>query len=327
LNKILLVENDEIGKTYAELIEKTLDAQVTWVNNRKSAIENVENNNIKVVILDQRLEAGELGTEVLKEILKINPFVVSILLSGQARADDVESAHKMGLFRYIDKTDIDQLPEVIIQALWKYNALVLAERTSKAKKELFSFSKGLNPFKKYRVYQLNKICINENYIFTNSWLEKLSVEAGQAIETEVDVEFNQQIIIEDKGITELVNNYSLAMENLKVKLGGGVQVMMRSERTQRSIGEIKKSAKRKLSLSLPEIPKNIKENYLVSISYQINQVFKQYADIIGVECPLCNSMEIYSIISYEPTNQIKKRQLLLYKDGETEIVESPSVSL
>ena len=72
-NKILIVENEESGKVYKEILERALNVEVFWARNKDEAIHIVENNHIKVALLDQRLEAGELGTEVWK-IIEQNPF-------------------------------------------------------------------------------------------------------------------------------------------------------------------------------------------------------------------------------------------------------------
>lgn len=139
-NKILIVENEESGKIYKEILERALNVEVFWARNKDEAIHIVENNHIKVALLDQRLEAGELGTEVWKIIRDKQGDIKPIMLTGRARREEVGEGIKLGYVDYIDKfVDLDRLPESVIKALESYNSTSLNSRIDRKFKLLFEF--------------------------------------------------------------------------------------------------------------------------------------------------------------------------------------------
>ena len=88
-SSILIVENDDVGRIYKETIEDILNIDVFWAKNENEAINIIENNYIKVALLDQRLDAGELGTDVLEKLRKIQPNVIAIMLTGKAHNEEI----------------------------------------------------------------------------------------------------------------------------------------------------------------------------------------------------------------------------------------------
>ena len=123
MNKILLIENEDTGIYYKELMEKSIDnIEIIWVKNRKDALAAYDEYQFKIVVYDQRLDNNELGTEVMSEIKKKNQNVLGIMLSAHATPYDTVQAGKNDLlFEYINKSQVDILPVKIIDALRFYD--------------------------------------------------------------------------------------------------------------------------------------------------------------------------------------------------------------
>jgi ActR/RegA family two-component response regulator len=322
-NKILIVENEESGKVYKEILERALNVEVFWARNKDEAIHIVENNHIKVALLDQRLEAGELGTEVWKIIRDKQKDIKPIMLTGRAHRDEVGEAIKLGYVDYIDKlADLVKLPESVIKALESYNSTLLNSRIDRKFKLLFEFYKGINFLKKYKVYLISQILLDKDYVFEDKWIEKLSVEAGQTIEHEIEFEFEDRVEIEHQIQEELVSKYSLKVEVLKNAIEGGLTGTLKQEKRTKVIKSSGEKTKFKESLSLPAIPSDVDQDYLASKSFQINQVYERYQNIIEIVCPECKASEIRSIIFHIPTTKIAKRQIDVLKSGKRTTIDT-----
>ncbi len=74
---------------------------------------------IDLVLLDQNLrESGENGIEILREIRRRHPDVVTIMMTAYGRIESAVEAIKLGCFQYITKPlDLDQLQLLIGSAL------------------------------------------------------------------------------------------------------------------------------------------------------------------------------------------------------------------
>ncbi|MDW8465441.1 MAG: response regulator [Chloroherpetonaceae bacterium] len=85
--------------------------------NGKDAIEIVRQNQIHVVLSDQRMP-GMLGHEVLRIIKTISPGTIRILLTGYSDLDAIMNSVNSGeVFRYLTKPwKVDQLRETVSAA-------------------------------------------------------------------------------------------------------------------------------------------------------------------------------------------------------------------
>ena len=320
-NNILIVENTDVGRIYKETIEGTLNVDVFWAKNENEAINIIENNYIKVALLDQRLDAGELGTEVLKKLRKIQKNVIPIMLTGKAHQDEIGNAMSMGYFKYVDKKNIENLPEDIMRAIEVHNLNLLDSLRDGKQQLIFKFYKGFNLFNKYKVYLISQSLLDKEFIFEDKWVEKLSVEAGKTIENEIEFELENEIVIGDKSVAELITKYSININGLKNSLKNEMSGSIKQEIMTQKINRQKKTTKLKMELTLPPIPQDVNQDYLASKSFQVNQVYYKYSNVIEVVCPECKTPERHSLISYIPISKISKRQVDVLKSGQKEIIE------
>jgi response regulator RpfG family c-di-GMP phosphodiesterase len=320
-NKILIVENTETGEQYKQLVERELDIEVIWVRTESEALEAVENNFIKIAVLDQRLSPGELGTEVYKKIRERQPNILGIMISGKAGGSEVyEALSHLKFFKFVDKENILELPESIREALEAYNIPRFTKRINSQRKLIHQFRKGFSIFPNFEVYLLDIKLLDENYIFEDRWVERMSVEAGNNLSNEFEIEFKNNVELEKKSTLELTTKYSNTLKLLKNSLSSELAGKLNSEIRSKESSEIRIKSKITQSLSVPPIPSDVKLDYLASKSFQTNQVYEKYICHIEIVCKHCSIPEIMPIILYFPISKIAKRQIDILRSGKETVI-------
>lgn len=120
----LLIIDDEIENLKA--LERTLAEVVTvhTATSGKEGLEIVKREPIQVVICDQRMPEMT-GLECLKEIKRIRPDMIRIILTGYTDVEDlIEAINEVGLYRYITKPwDNRELQLTVRRALEYFDLL------------------------------------------------------------------------------------------------------------------------------------------------------------------------------------------------------------
>lgn len=126
-NKVLLIE-DEI-KTGGLLKQalKTENINVIWVKDGKSALNIFQKNEFDLIILDLKLP-GMLGSEILEEIRKIDPYVEVIVYTNYTEPRDMKKLIHLGISEYINKGADADLWEMVKQVKNKLEPFSNVER-------------------------------------------------------------------------------------------------------------------------------------------------------------------------------------------------------
>src|SRR5215218_6116056 len=93
----VLVVDDVAGaaEQYARLIRLGTQLNSIGVDDPNKAIEIVKSNPVCVAVLDQRMP-GKSGTELFEEIKEIDASIKAIMLTGEADANEVAQAFRLG---------------------------------------------------------------------------------------------------------------------------------------------------------------------------------------------------------------------------------------
>ena len=311
---VLVVENDEVGDVYREAINRILDVNVVWVKNKQDALrETRQALDLRVVVLDQRLEASELGTEIAKEILKINPLVKIIVFSGQARLEDVGPLWNKGLiFRYVKKTDAQELPGIVVEAFAAYGIDYLKTQITERNKLLFSFSTGLNWFRRHRVYLVSQY--SNGLVQRDSWQDSLTIDVGQEIAREHHIKLGRATKYEQSKLNELGLRYKGKLDQLTHSLETAGAIKGSTSQLVANTADVMEAQTESMKLSWHDMPSTLVEDAL-TISYQTSQLYEEQVNIIAVECPECQRIELHTFTTWEPTATVSRKQVIIYKDG------------
>ena len=138
---VILVDDDKyILNGLSKLIRwEDYDCSIDAVfSDAYAALSYCEQNNVSIVISDIRMP-GMLGTELASRLRKINPRIITILLSAYESFDYARDAVNSQVFRYLVKpVDVEELKEAVTAAVFAVNQsrLIYDERSA-----LLSFKK------------------------------------------------------------------------------------------------------------------------------------------------------------------------------------------
>lgn len=320
MDKILLLEDEDIGKTFKALLEKTIQTlSVTWVKTGNEAKEKIKTDVYKVVIFDQRLDYGELGIDVMRELQKIDNNLIGIMLSAFSMPHDtIKAIDEKVLCDYVNKKEIADLIPAVIKALQLYqqNKLLLDASHKEFLGRIYS---KYHFFRPYKLYLLSRTIINYNYVFEDQWKELYIVNAGEEQCVKKIMEITSTIKVENEINNEV--NTSINIEKIKSLVGGSFSLQetlstkVIKENFEKEVEEIEKTYK------MPPIPQDVSQNYLTTTIFEGNQLFKEYRVVVAKECTLCKECTYYCFKVFVPTNQRKLRKINTYKDNTQEIVE------
>lgn len=320
MDKILLIENEDIGKTFITLLEKKIETiSVIWVKNGNDAKKMVKTEIYKVIIFDQRLDNGELGIKVMRELQQIDINLIGVMLSAYSMPNDtIKAIEDKVLCAYVNKENIADLIPAVVKALQLYqqNKLLLDVTHKEYLGKIYRKHHILYP---YKFYLLSRNIINENYVFEDQWKELYVVNAGEEQRVKKSMEITNTIKVENEIKNEI--NTNVNVEKIKSLVGGNFSSQKISstkatkEQFDKEVEEIEKIYK------LPPIPQEASQNYLTTTIFEGNQLFKEYRVVVARECALCKECAYYCFKVFVPTNQRKLRKINTYKDGTQEIVE------
>jgi len=326
-NAVLIVEDKDEGAQFKELLEQTLTLEVFWARDGEEAVKVVENNLVKVAVLDQRLEkTQELGTELYAKLRNIRPEIKGIMFSAVATQEDIGHALSLGFSKYLNKTKILDLPQEVLEVLAAANVALAKAGSDASRRLLYTFRKGAFSFKKFKVFLIRRSLIDKDFIFDGGWKEIHTLEAGHQSNEEREFELETEMVIEVKSSSELEAKYSLKSEALKNALENELVAKTTHERkVSESVKRKEKAKFSELWAALP-IPEEVGKDHLVSKSFQGNQVYEKYLNVLEVVCPYCEIPDTLSILSYTPTRRVARRQVNHYNSGRAEYINTGIVN-
>ena len=121
--KVLLVDDEE---EFTEILSERMISRgliVDIVNTGPAAIEKIQSKSYDAIVLDLAMPEMD-GIETLKQILKINPDLQIIFLTGHATLEKGIEAVKLGAVDFMEKpVDIKKLLDKVEEAKTKKNQL------------------------------------------------------------------------------------------------------------------------------------------------------------------------------------------------------------
>lgn len=320
MNKILLIENEDSGKYYQELVHKSVEnVELIWVRNRNDALREFSNNQFKVVVYDQRLDNNELGIDIMLELKKRDKYLVGIMLSAYATPDDTAKAGKEGiLFEFINKKFINDLPIKIVDALRSYD-LNRALDSKQEKIYLGKIRKKNCFFHPLKYYMIIKNLVDSNFVFDDSWKELYMINAGeeQCQKKSVEIVKNIKIVNTIKNDYQQEVDFGKIKNLIEAKFQNQINITTQAESEDytKTIDEIIKTYK------MPCIPQSVDDDYLTTTILQCGQIYKKYEIVVMEECSLCNSNTYHHLEVFVPTSRNKLRKVNTYRLGKQEIIE------
>ena len=323
MNRVLIIENEDIGNHFKALLEKSVEkVAVSWVKTKKDAFQILQQENIKVIVFDQRLDNNELGINIMADIKQQYPSIVGIMLSAYSPPNNTTTAIKHGImYEYVNKQDITGLPGKVVDALRYYDIQHLMN-AKKSKESVgivnkkFCLRNLLHPIK---LYIIGKLLLDDKYVFKDSWEQLYIINAGEEQCHKKSIEITKKVKVESTSTIE--NDVAIDVDAIKELLSANynnqvsISVQDSTEHSTHEIEEVVKTYK------MPAIPQSVAEDYLTTTILEGAQVFKKFQVTVVQECSICGESVPRSFYVYMPTSNRKLRKINTYKSGKQEIIE------
>lgn len=313
--EILIVDDAQSSaKIYSELIERKTLLKTTFATNSAEAILIIQENNIKVVILDQRMPEKS-GTELYKEIKYIAPDVKTIMFSGEADHQEITDAWtSLNYEYYLHKSDIKKLPEKVLEMYAKYELDILNKQNNRTLK--LGLLKRLYCIIRKRKDQsiVSHRKISSNFIFPDSWKEIENINEGEEKEIKIELSHESKFVVLKEISLSSAYFYKDLLNKLSIKLKGNL--------SQKKESTNKRKIEKKTNLKFDTQDRNFESAQIISKSYEMAYVYDEYRILILEKCPLCNVRKVNPINAFKQNNKYATRIIYHYNDGEKEIIDT-----
>ena len=316
---LVLLIDDNIGfaREYSETLQSSCGAHVIYATTASEALELVKKEPIKIAIIDQVMPVK--GTELFKQIKKIDPYIRTILLTAEAGRRDLTDAANMG-FDYTllkEDEDMDSLPSKILILLSKYNAQKFDHsKPIYCKKQRLLFAK--KPPVNYYIEHYETI--DDKYADPDGWITRDIVEKGESLTYEE--EFNFDVDFNYTESFKINNEASLGISISQLSdFKNSLSTQMASDFSNTYTESLKRILKRKKILDLPKDQQDI-----VSRVYEYTKVYHQIKVYIRKECSCCNEQSITPITVNLPIPIIRYRIIEHFADGTKKEINSGEIT-
>lgn len=314
----VLVVDDIIdaAKDFAELIESNLEIRADATSSPETALEIVKNNNIKVVVLDQVMPNMK-GTDLFKKIKQINPFVKALMLTGEAKSDEVGLAFNLGFSDYLNKLDILQLPQKVLILYNKYDIDILKGKSYNKPITLYHDFKHFMCIK----YELINIIPNKDLVYQDEEYEVvLDIIAGQDIANTTRYEFENTIKIESSIEDRMKSEMNISDIGIKkIKANINAELISKYNKTTTFISRFTNVSEQKFRL--PEQPTDLSVKYITRRVIERSPIYKEFCIVIKKSCLLCKESKIFTIIVSKQTDKFHTRQTDYFSDNTKSTID------
>lgn len=319
--EILVVDdNKQAAVEFARLLAVKARLSAVATDDPIEAVQLVKSNPIKVALLDQRMPKRD-GTELFKDLKKIDPLLKAIMLTGEADAQEVGAALNLGFSDYIHKSEVENISPRVLLHYCSYH-IDVAERSSMANKALYTVKHG--PFwarETIDFFLISADLIDEQYVTSNNWKTIVKIDAGERTKRTISKQKISRLMIEEE-------------EKAKLHAGVGVKVPIIEGLTAKIEETIENKFKATSSMEdsstdtverefkLPDEPGDPQSLHVKSRQYEQAPVYHQIRLIIRKVCSCCNSSDIFVLNVNLPTSRVATRQIDFMSDCSSRFTET-----
>ena len=305
---ILFVDdNKQAAEIYAELVETKTKLKTRYTTEPDEALLLLKEYPIKVVVLDQEMPKKK-GTELYKEMVKIDNNIKAIMLTGEATANEAGESLKLGYNSYLDKGSVSSLPNEVLNLVAMYELHLAVKEESQKTQLILSQRKGFLYTTKIDYYLVTQEEIDRNYIQPDLWKTVVTINAGERIKHKETLTVSQKIIFDKETEAKLVSSLDLSTNSIfkiKSKLESVLSEKLKMSQSSEKIKQIE--IEKEYSLA-PEDP-DPNKLAVKSRHYLIAPVFEKYRVFLLVKCKQSSVSQIFPLDITKETNRLATKQI------------------
>lgn len=312
----ILVIDDDIcaANSFSELITVKYHFRTIASSSPEEAIEIIKNNPIKVVVLDQVMPDMK-GTELYKKIRILNKAIKALMLTGEAKRNEVDEAYKLGYSDYLDKSNIASLPSKVLNLYVEYEIDIIKSLSSNNISFLYK-ERGIKNFFcpiEYYIYDIT--ILNKEHIFEDQWKTMTEVCSNE-MEVEESIEYEEDFFISkecESKITTEMQTTSKTVTALTTKINGEIKSRYTAQYSM-------KNRQKKIQKNKYALPKETEDGTtIVKRVIEIAPIYVEYNVILCKRCLNCSANQLMPIITYKRTPKFATRIIDYLYNGKSKI--------
>lgn len=314
---LLVDDNADFAREYSETIENHCKCKVLFATTAEETIKILKENPIKVVILDQVMPTK--GTDLFKQIKKVDPRIKTILLTAEADKHDLTLVTNIG-FDYAllkEEEDMDSLPIKVLLLIMKYNSVSATNAT-----EPFYVQESGSILSKKHTIKYSIIdyeIVDEKYSPDNGWYTRNMIERGETLELSEELDVEKEFSYADS--FQICDELSIGIDSKQaISFKNDLSTKMAQDLKNTYTESLKKVLKRKIKLEIAEDAENV-----ISRVYEYAKVFSIVKVYIKKDCSCCQSSTIDALTVYLPIPIVKYRIKEYYDTGSYKILDSGEI--
>ena len=192
--EILVVDDIlEAAQDYARLISSKTGLTVISTSDPEKALQIVQHNDIKVLVLDQKMPKMT-GTELLRKLREFTR-ARALMLTGEADIEDLGNAINMNFSAHVNKSQVMDLPSSVLHQYTMY-CTDFEAWTKNCNKKFIDYRISLKNWDIERIFQIEDVVISSCEVDENQRQTLYQIFSGQDKEIVSEVQAAQEFIIE-----------------------------------------------------------------------------------------------------------------------------------
>lgn len=317
---VLVVDDiSEAAEDYARLISAKTGLKVVYTHSPDEALELCRTNAIKVLVLDQRMPLRS-GTDLYSEIKKFDTYARAIMLTGEASAAEVGAAMGLDFKAYIDKNNIQDLPQRVVHEYAAYQVEVASTALSSVSTSIFTLRRGFLGRYTVSYTLLRTDLLSATHVFDRDWQTIVTVHAGHTETKKVSASETKSIRLEEETTSRLTNEFGFSAKqiaSLGLKLGSELSTRFSTVKTR----EHSVTTETSRSFTLPPEPSDPNELHVRVRRIQEAPIYARIRVLLTTYCTCCGSGSVLVFEVLLPTGSNSVRHKDLLSNGENRIHE------
>ncbi|MBI4639778.1 MAG: response regulator [Candidatus Tectomicrobia bacterium] len=306
-NQVLVVDDlRAAADEYARLISVKTKLDAIATDDPREALDIVRNNPITVAVLDQRMPEKD-GTQLFREMSRIDPLIKAIMLTGEAEAKEVGEALSIGYADYLHKSEVEDLPRRVLLQYARYQVDVAKRNVYREPLTLAKARKGVIFGTTVEVNLASIDLLDAEFVFPDSWTTIKQIKAGESLKEVDKLEITRRYIHETESEERLAGKLGVNLPTA-VKFKAHLESHVTEKFKDHLYSEEKKSLEVVREYKLPAEPSNPKDLCIVSRHFQRAPVYRRFRCLLFRRCTCCGSTDPIPVLLHQLTSKIATRQ-------------------
>jgi CheY-like chemotaxis protein len=324
--EILVVDDSEgFARNTADFLTNMVKMPVAHAATSRAATDIVEQQQIAVAVLDQRMEGDISGTELFLRLRHIRPEIRAIMLTGQAEGDEVGHAlTSVGFNDYLSKTRIADLPTRVLRQYLQYIAAT-AENRQDLDILVWPSRRWRRLWQRFEIRIQSVAVVEERVVNPDSFRTLLQVNAGEERKLTRQLTSSTVVTLEESSQNVLKASLSLnnrALVALTTSLENALTVTAKNSlaTTQTAVSTSEQSFK------LPEEPSDAGQLFIRARHFQAAPVTRKIMVTVLMRCRCCQLSRFLPLVMVQETGLVATRQQDHMSDGTVRENETGDIS-